>query len=724
MSTRVTIVANDVALDVYENFDEKFWVTRVVHDIKSLETRNASYTKSFTIPSTARNIITLGPSLSLFNIPNQTGVRKVPCRVLMDGITVLSRGELIIAGVTGKYLTLELTIFWGNFDFFESLRTIYINDLDYSDLDMTWDITGVVAISQNTSGIVFAKGEWVDTETMNDLGTSLSIYVRTQEEIRLSGFWIYTKEILNRLVENAGYTMDDSGVTWDRWDKTAIACPTHKWIEIAGKVGPYSGNITKSTITTHTDTDAVLPIPFDGTVTDPNSQWSGATAYEWDIDTGSDPTRTIVFKATINIIHTQQNPSDTPYIAIQLNDINILIEPFVADVSDIFIFESELTVSTGDTIRCVDYAPSGIGANFSTNQILATGTSFEMEEIAGTDPDDELEVTKYIPEIEAQKFVTSICNMANVIIFADEAQRIVKFISFDQILTSEFQDLSDKLAINKNIKSTNLINTYFQNNEFKYDTVGNLLRGDVDGSFFFNNELLETRGTIIQLDFDACDNSIWSSVDSCSASWYKKDRIEATGINVAAASSIFTTYSVEEWNIGDYIEVTTGGGLTETMRITGKTTDSIGTISAAWNGTLNNANASYYFHKHKHGDFALTRIATIDQNAESTTLCDGIMNGLSTTSSSAFVAKFDSGMLFQSLIETEYSDLLSALENPLVITAWFTFTAQQYVFLQQSRVAYINYFDSVFYVNRIEQYKVGKPVRMELIRARPLKEGA
>ncbi|GAG67835.1 unnamed protein product, partial [marine sediment metagenome] len=64
-----------------------------------------------------------------------------------------------------------------------------------------------------------------------------------------------------------------------------------------------------------------------------------------------------------------------------------------------------------------------------------------------------------------EQFVTSICNMANVIIFADEAQKVVRFISFDGILNSEYQDLSNKLVLNKPIKSTNTIQTYFQNNE-------------------------------------------------------------------------------------------------------------------------------------------------------------------------------------------------------------------------------------------------------------------
>ena len=693
MSARVTVFVNDIPLDVYEDFDESFWVTRVVHDVKSLETRNASYTKSFTIPATSKNISAIGPSLSVFNIPNEAGIKKIPCRVLMDGITVLSRGELIVSGVSGKYINLELSIFWGNFDFYESLRTILINEVDYSDLDMTWDISGVTAIGQNTSGIVFCEDEWVDTETLNDLGLSLTVITRTYQEIRLNGFWIYAKEVLERLVINAGYTMDDSAVTWDRWATVALACPAHKWIEIEAKTGAYTGNVLKSSNTTHTDTDLAIAIVFDGTVTDPDGQWSGAVLNQWFIDNGGEASRTIVFKATLNMVHTQQNPSTTPYVAIRLNQVNVATYNFTGDETGIIVLEVELTVVDNDEIDCVDYASNGAGSNGSTNTILASGSVFEMNEIAGIDPDDSLEVAKYIPQIKAEAFVTSICNMANVIIFADEAQKIVRFISFDGILESEFQDLSEKLVLNKDIKSTNTIQNYFQNNEFKYGTVGNLVRVDVDGAYFFNDELLSERGTIIQLDLDACDNAIWAGDNSCSGSWYEKERNSLTGVSVVAGQSTFTTTDTEEWNIGDYIEIKTSGSWAEVMRITGKTSDLIGTINGDWRDTLGGPTVPFFIHKHKHGNFALARIANIKQSTTSTIVVDGQLNGDSSSNVNLFVAQFDSEMTFQSLIAGEYSKLLSTLERPLVITAWFIFTTNEYIFLQQSRLAYVNYFD-------------------------------
>ena len=438
MSTAVQIIANDITLDLYKDFDKQFWVSLLIHDLRDLETRNASYTKSFKIPATANNVSALGAELSVFNIPNQSGIKKIPCTVLMDGITILSEGDLIINAVIGMYIDLEMELLWGNYDFFESIKSVNINELNYSDLDMTWDLTGIAGIGRTTEGITWCKDEWTNYNDLQEIGLSMPTFVRTYKDIRMDGFWIYTKEVLNRIVLNAGFTMDDSLVSWDRWDKAAIACPTHKWIEIDPKPNPYTGSISKSTNTTQTDTDLVIIIAFNGTVVDPDNQWSVVND-QWDIDTGIEPTRTIVFTATLNVIHTQKNPNGVPYVAIRLNGINVFTHNFLGDTTAVITLEAELIVSTGDLVDCVGFMPNGTGSNGSSITTLATATTFVMNEIAGIDPDDTLEVDKYIPEMTASKFVTSICNMANVIIYVTEATKTVRLISFDQLINSEQQ---------------------------------------------------------------------------------------------------------------------------------------------------------------------------------------------------------------------------------------------------------------------------------------------
>ncbi|MCK5610911.1 hypothetical protein KAR91_54055, partial [Candidatus Pacearchaeota archaeon] len=582
------------------------------------------------------------------------------------------------------------------------------------DLDITWDFTGIATIGRNTEGITWCNDEWKNYNDVQEIGLSMPSSVRAYKDIRVDGFWIYTKEILNRIVINAGFTMDDSLVSWDRWDKVAIACPAHKWVEIEAKVGSYSGSIGKQNNSTDTDTDTIIIIPFDGSVIDPDNQWSIAND-QWTIDTGTDPTRTIVFTATLNLIHTQKNPNGVPYVAIRLNGINVETHNFLNDETDVITLEAELIVSTGDLIDCVNFMPNGTGINGSSVTVLASGTTFVMNEIAGVDPDDTLEVDKYIPEMAASKFVTSICNMANVIIYVTEATRTVRFISFDELINSEQQDWSEKLVLNKSIQATNIISSYFQNNEFKYAMNGPIARSDTTGEYIFRDELLDIRGTLIQLDFDACDDAIYNSL-ACTAGFYGVTRKSATGISLTSGLSTFFTTNVEEWNIGDYIEVNTIGATFETLRIIGKVTDTQGIVSGTWNNTKTDSTLQYHFHRHTHGDFDIVRVGFINPDEISTNAVDGVFN-VSPTAIDSYRAEFDSEMTFQFLVDTQYNSLLNVLDPPAVMVAWFNFSTSEFVNIELNKLVYINYFNSVFYINKIDQYKAGQPVRIELVRA-------
>ena len=721
MSHKVQIIANDEPLELYKDFDKKFWISLVIHDLSDLESRNASFSKSFTIPGTSNNISILGPEISVFNIPNPSGIKKIPCKVLMGGVTVLSKGNLIITNVKGKYDELELELLWGNYDFFNVVKQFNINEIDYSDLDMTWDISGVTAIAENTEGIVFAGSEWQNYEDMIALGSSMPIQVRNATDIRLAGFWIYTKELLNRIVIEAGYVMDDSLVSWDNWATAAIACPADRWVDIEPKIGGYSGNIAKANTEILTDVGQVVPIEFDGTIIDPDSQWAGTPSWAWDIDTGVPITRVILFKAVLNIIETQRNPSDVPYVAIQLNGVNQDIHNFIGDETDVITLENKIIVSTGDIIRCVAFASDGTGSNGSTIEILESGTVFEMEEEGNSDPDDTLEVSKYIPDMTASKFVTSLCNMANVIPYTLEAIKTIQFISFDNVIKSEQYDWSSRLVLNKSISSTNIIKGYFQNNEFNYATNGPIARTDTNGSRTFRDELLDARGTIIQLDFDACDKATYQGSGRCTAGYYGVERESATGISVGSGLSTFITTNTEEWNIGDYIEVNTSGATHEVLRIIAKVSDTQGTVEGTWNTTFSDSTKQYFFHRNTKGDSSVVRVANIDQDNAFPTqaIVDGAFNSGS-TSIDSFIAQFDTDMTFQFLIDTEYEELLSVLDPPLIIQAWFTFTTAEFTALELNRLVYINYFDTIFYINKLDQYKADHPVRVELVRAKSL----
>ena len=167
---------------------------------------------------------------------------------------------------------------------------------------------------------------------------------------------------------------------------------------------------------------------------------------------------------------------------------------------------------------------------------------------------------------------------------------IQRGISWTQIETNDLLDLGDTFGLKPGATKSNEIE----------DRISLLQVRSGDGFAIkfdpFNDELLDIRGTLIEIGFDACDNALWVGAGACSASFYTKERNSAIGVFVSAGFSIFTTTDAEEWNIGDYIEINTSGGTIETMRIIGKTTDLIGTIAGTWRFTVGSSSQPYFIH--------------------------------------------------------------------------------------------------------------------------------
>jgi hypothetical protein len=59
---------------------------------------------------------------------------------------------------------------------------------------------------------------------------------------------------------------------------------------------------------------------------------------------------------------------------------------------------------------------------------------------------------------------------------------------------------------------------------------------------------------------------------------------------------------------------------------------------------------------------------------------------------------------------------MNAFDNTQLIRAWFSLPSIVFYNLDFTRPVYVAEFKAFYYINKIEQYKVGKKVRLELIR--------
>ena len=137
--SQVQIIANNESIDLYDSIDNEFSVTRQIHDLRDLKSRNSSFSSAFKVPNTARNIDILQVA-SFTESRRQT--TKHDCQILMQGITIATRARLT-AFYNGN--DIEIQIYFGNFNIYDTLDGL-LSDLYCSDLDMTWVIAGITVI--------------------------------------------------------------------------------------------------------------------------------------------------------------------------------------------------------------------------------------------------------------------------------------------------------------------------------------------------------------------------------------------------------------------------------------------------------------------------------------------------------------------------------------------------------------------------------------------------
>ena len=122
MASQLQILIDGEALDLSINEDENFSLSKVVHDLRDLETRNADFSSEIVLPLTAKNRRLIGsmlPSLSRFS---EAPITNEPCEILAFGIPIISDAFLTIVGEDDIANVAQGEILGGNAKFFNQLK--------------------------------------------------------------------------------------------------------------------------------------------------------------------------------------------------------------------------------------------------------------------------------------------------------------------------------------------------------------------------------------------------------------------------------------------------------------------------------------------------------------------------------------------------------------------------------------------------------------------------
>ncbi len=195
LAAEIIIETNEGILDLYQGAETSFYITRQIHDLHNFQTRNADFSKNIEVPPTANNVALLSVQ------QNTAGQQGIQCSIQMGGVMIAPVAFLFNVGTQGSNEAdvLRIQILYGNFNFINQIEAGFISQINWADLAIDWEVADLITASQNTTDLVYAQADW---------GVRGSILVSNQtQDINLSGFFLYTEEILRRIIAETGFTM-------------------------------------------------------------------------------------------------------------------------------------------------------------------------------------------------------------------------------------------------------------------------------------------------------------------------------------------------------------------------------------------------------------------------------------------------------------------------------------------------------------------------------------
>ena len=228
MANKLQILSNGESFDLFDGEAERFYITYQIHDLSNLQTRNGDFSRRVSLPLTAKNKGILGAALPTISRFDSVAVGTIPCDILVNDMPALSDAYFVIDTQEENAVTIQ--IFGGISKFYSDLPDSSIQLLDFSSLNFDWTIPNLDAITNTTSGVCYARAQWITNPDYNAFINNfptMNNVLRAQQAIE-SGFFIYTKTVLEKIFEGFTNLTFDTSAMDAQFDRSAIACTMSK----------------------------------------------------------------------------------------------------------------------------------------------------------------------------------------------------------------------------------------------------------------------------------------------------------------------------------------------------------------------------------------------------------------------------------------------------------------------------------------------------------------
>jgi hypothetical protein len=188
-----------------------------VGDIRDISKRQGNFSKTIVLPGTKVNNNLLNHYYDINIVEGTFNINAITiCSVIQDGIPIMENATMQLTSIKKVQLTdgyeehvdYEVLIKDSRADFFTTITNKELTDIDFSDLNHTYDATNVVARFSNTV---------VDGFKYFLPGSGDAVY--NTQEFKPA---IFAKVYFDRIFADAGFQYDWVSLSYDRFDKLII----------------------------------------------------------------------------------------------------------------------------------------------------------------------------------------------------------------------------------------------------------------------------------------------------------------------------------------------------------------------------------------------------------------------------------------------------------------------------------------------------------------------
>lgn len=683
----ISIIANRTTeLDLFP--DTKILVSKQQRDLRDFSQRNSDFTRSVSIPNTALNKRTLRKFI-------QNGLKEIPGDIIINGSSLGFDLKFTIDGFDEQQMTLN--ILFDNQLFFNKIRGD-IKELDFSDLSFEWTPAGVDAI-KDTTDIVYALALWMDLETyirLRDQGANTWL---TDQCIYSTGFFMYVKELFDRIVIAAGLTLDITNITTnDLFNNCAIPCPVANYIQPELTTTLTEENKSSADVIYNTSGDRLI---FATVVTAGSSNWDNATNTEYDFGANTSLLVSALIDGAI-LDDSDEGGFIPPVIRLRRN--TTTMREYIATFP-ITIVEN-IYVESGDELYIDVFWDDGDNEGIS----IDVDSNFN---ITSTIAELTIQINKHLPDVSRADFIRGVLNHTNLIVSNEFG--VITLYDFDKVFEGYHEaEILDDRGIDEQFTFSNL----FRNSSINYAKPAEpLTRSDTDRFFQVNDETLKDEGSIMELPFEACDVVNATVNGSAGLALIDAFDYEIDSYSVAAgaigASSLTLSQSAQFGPLNYVLIVST----VYIRQIVTRTSAILGVIAGTWPATFSNLRYLIIRPKIKRKPLKIVFIEDADGDFD----VFDTTNVSPTTITSGKKATFGENMLLGGL--SEYDQLLGALQYPKIIQVWIKVDTDVFLTVGSNdikfKVIYIKKLNERYWVNKIDQWDPETGVgRAELIRLR------